>query len=106
MTQCCSSAAMAAGHLAHYLGDDDAAVVPMEESLALARAVDAPVLEAFATVMLGIVAEDSGDYATARRRFDSAREQYGRADHPRGSALATYHLGVVAYGEEDPILAT
>jgi predicted ATPase/DNA-binding XRE family transcriptional regulator len=101
-----AAAAFAAGHLAHYLGDDAAAVPRLEEASALARQVGDPWREAFSTLLLGIVAEDAGDYARAAPLFEGSRALYTRAGDQRGGALATFHLGVVAYGEADPTRAT
>ena len=101
-----AAATFAAGHLAHYLGDDEAAVARLEEAAALGRLVGDPRLVAVATLLLGVVAEDAGDYARAATLFAAAREQCARAGDACRVALASFHLGVVAYGEGDSARAT
>jgi ATP/maltotriose-dependent transcriptional regulator MalT len=96
-----AAAAFAAGHLAHYLGDDVAAVSRLAEAIELARHAGDLRREAFSGLLLGIVAEDAGDYARATSLFEAAQARYAQADHRRGIALATFHLDVVAYGEAD-----
>jgi predicted ATPase/DNA-binding XRE family transcriptional regulator len=96
------AAALTAGHHAHYLGDDEAAVAWLREAAGIARHVGDAWREAFSTMMLGIVAEDDGRYAEAAALFSTARERFVASDDGRGKALAAFHLGIVAYGEGDP----
>ncbi len=94
-------AAFAAGHLAHYLGDDAAAIPRLEAAAEYSRRAGDAWHEAFSLLILGIVAEDTGDYPRAIELFDAAREGCVRSDHPRGVGLALFHLGIVAYGAGD-----
>ena len=63
-----------AGLLAHRLGDDDAAVVLMEQAAEMARGLGLPRYEAVALIVRGIVDEDRGDYDEAEPRFAAARD--------------------------------
>jgi len=94
-------AAFAAGHLAHYLGDDDAAIPRLEEAVDLARRAGDAWYEAFSLLILGIVAEDRGDYQRAEELFEASRDGCVKSDFPRGVGLALFHLGIVAYGAGD-----
>lgn len=99
-------AAFAAGHLAHYLGDDTAAIPHLEEAAAYSRRAGDDWHEAFSLLILGIVAEDTGDYPQARELFEAARAGCVRSNHPRGVGLALFHLGIVAFGAGDLARAT
>ena len=93
-------AQVGAGTLAHYQDDDGQAVPLLEEGLVGSRAAGEPEVSAFALYMLGVVAEDRGDYDEAARRFEEALALY-RTSGQQGEAMALTHLGVVAYGRGD-----
>lgn len=93
-----ASASLAAGHLSHYLGDDTAANTHLSEAAEIAGRIGDSWVGAFSTMMLGIIAEDSGEYDRASALFETAREHFVDSGDQRGHALATFHLGVVAYG--------
>jgi non-specific serine/threonine protein kinase len=87
------------GHFAHRLGDAAEAQARLEQAVALARGIGELEHEANALLVLGIVAEDRGDYARAERLLAAAQELFARSGAPKGDALQpAYHLGVVAYG--------
>jgi non-specific serine/threonine protein kinase len=94
------------GHLAHRLGDFEAAVRRLEQSAALARQLDLPVDEAAAVLHLGIALEDRGEYGAAEERFAIALTLFQRIGDDLGVAVTTYHLGIVAYGRGDVATAT
>ena len=94
------------GHLAHRLGDFEAAVRRLEQSAALARRLDLPVHEAVAVLHHGIALEDRGEYDAATARFAAALALFRRISDDLGVAVTTYHLGVVAYGRGDAATAT
>jgi non-specific serine/threonine protein kinase len=88
------------GHLAQMLGRDDATPF-LDEALALARTVDDPQRQAVVTEMLAIMAEDGGGYALGESLFRSARELYARAGSDWAFLTIDYHLGIVAYGQQN-----
>jgi predicted ATPase/DNA-binding XRE family transcriptional regulator len=96
----------AAGHLAHYLGDDAAAIPRLEQAVKLSRRAGDAWHESFSLLILGIVAEDTGDYRRAKQFFAAAHDVSSRANHQRGVGLALFHLGIVAYGAGDLVRAT
>ncbi len=62
--------------------------------------------EAEASVLLGIMAEDRGDYAAAEEHLTAGRRLNEQAGIPWARIVADYHLGVVAYGRGDLLRAT
>ena len=86
-----------AGHLAHTLGDAAARDVVVEGQ-ELARAIGDIALQASAAIILGIIAEDEGDYGEAEAHLSSAQELARQADLRWVHATARYHLGIAAYG--------
>jgi predicted ATPase/DNA-binding XRE family transcriptional regulator len=94
-------ATVGAGLLAHFQGDDEHAKPWLEASVQLALESDFPWWRAFALLLLGLVAEDEGDYSLAELRFLDALVIFReRADHPK-IGLALTHLGVAAWGRGD-----
>ena len=87
-----------AGHLAQALGDPDA-VHYLEQARSLAQASRDQFQQAHATLTLGILAEDNGDYERAEALFTSARALVEQAGYEWAPIAADYHLGVVAYGQ-------
>ena len=93
------------GHLAQTL-DDPRAATYVEQALALARTIGYVAYEAEASVLLGMMAEDRGDYAAAEEHLTAGRWLYEQAGNTWGRIVADYHLGVVAYGQGDLPRAT
>ena len=94
-------AALGAGLLAHFQGDDEPARSWLESSLALSPADDDPWRRAFTLLLLGMVAEDHGDYHLAETRFGDALVRFLAGDDPANAALTLTHLGVAAGGRGD-----
>ncbi len=94
-----------AGHLAQTLNEPRAATY-LEQALALAQTIGYLAYEAEASVLLGIMAEDRGDYAAAEDHLAVGRRLNEQAGNPWGRIVADYHLGVVAYGRGDLPRAT
>jgi non-specific serine/threonine protein kinase len=87
-----------AGHLAHKLGS------PIAEDLVEAYASQAEERGTLgqrtdATFLVGMYAEDTGDYERAEAWFPVSRAYADRAGDPWLSIRSTYHLGVVALGQ-------
>jgi DNA-binding CsgD family transcriptional regulator/tetratricopeptide (TPR) repeat protein len=93
------------GHLAQTL-DEPRAARYLEQALALARSIGDGDSEAEASVLLGILAEDRGDYATAEEHLASGRRLNEQVGNSWRRLVADYHLGVVAYGRGDLPRAT
>ena len=89
-----------AGNLAQVL-DAPGATTYLEQARTLARTLGHVSLEADASVMLGVTAEDRGDYAAAELFITAGRELAEQAGDPWAPIVADYHLGVVAYGRGD-----
>jgi predicted ATPase/DNA-binding NarL/FixJ family response regulator len=88
------------GHLAQTL-DQPRAATYLEQALALARTTGYLAYEAETSVLLGIMAEDRGDYVAAGEHLTTGRRLHEQAGNPWGSIVADYHLGIVAYGRGD-----
>lgn len=89
---------LAAGHLAHYQGEEARAVAHLEASLALYREIGDPWGMAVALETLGVRDEDRGDYDIATARFTEALPLFRACGEQRYYAMTHYHLGIVAYG--------
>ncbi len=89
-----------AGHLAQTLNEPRAANY-LEQALMLARTIGYLAYEAEVSVLLGMMAEDRGDYAAADELLAAGRRLYEMAGNTWGRIVADYHLGVVAYGRGD-----
>jgi predicted ATPase/DNA-binding CsgD family transcriptional regulator len=94
-----------AGHLAYTLGDFRGATEHLDRAMRLARETGAASEEGRAMVLLGILAEDCGDYDAAEALLIAASELWaGDTADPFGPLNAItirYHLGVVAFGWGD-----
>jgi predicted ATPase/class 3 adenylate cyclase len=88
----------AAGHLAHRFAEDEVATARLHESVALARQLGLPRHEGGALLFLGVMDEDRGNYDDAERHLLAGGEMFERSDGHRPN-IATFHLGVVAYGK-------
>ena len=94
-------ALLGAGMLAHYAADDARAVPWLEASLALYRQIEDRWGLMFAPLLLGIVAEDAGEYEGAAPRFAESLDHARAADDPVATGLVLVHLGVIAWGQGD-----
>ena len=88
-----------AGPLAHWLGHSDIAADHLERSATLARQLGLSRYEAYAMDELGVIDVDRGNYDVAEARFIAAQELFREADAGIWVAMATYQLGIVAYGK-------
>jgi predicted ATPase/DNA-binding CsgD family transcriptional regulator len=88
------------------LGDDEEAVIQLEQSRAIARQQQDSVddLEAFSLAMLGAVEEDRGNYAAGDRMLAESLK-LARTPDPTFGSWVTYHRGKIAYGRGDTIMA-
>jgi predicted ATPase/DNA-binding CsgD family transcriptional regulator len=94
-----------AGHFAEILDVPEAAGY-LEQALALARTIGHVIYEAESALLLGVMAEDQGEYATAEEFITAARRLAEQAGNVWMPLVADYHLGVVAYGRGDMLEAT
>ena len=94
-------AAVGAGLLAHFQGDDEQARMWLESSSVWSSKVDDPWLLAFTLLLLGMVAEDHADYPLAEARFRDALARFQAAKDQSNAALTLTHLGVAAWGQGD-----
>jgi non-specific serine/threonine protein kinase len=94
-----------AGHFAQIL-DAPEALAYLEQALALARATGNMRYEVEALMILGVMAEDNGDYATSVEFLFACRDLAERVGNTWYAIVADYHLGVVAYGRGDLLEAT
>jgi predicted ATPase/transcriptional regulator with XRE-family HTH domain len=99
-------AAVGAGLLAHFQGDEEQARAWLESSLAWSSELDDPWLLAFTLLLLGMVAEDHADYLLAEARFADALTRFRAAGDQSNAALILTHLGVTAWGQGDVERAT
>ncbi len=95
-------ALLAAGYLGHFQGDEARALSLFERSLELSRRLGDKREEASAGYMLGVAAEDRGDFATAERFLAEAVNRYRSLGDIVNTAYSEAHLGIVALGEGDP----
>lgn len=93
-----------AGNLALHLLDP-AARTYIEESLAQAQEAGDLGQQASATVLLGILAEDAGDYTVAEELLTSGRAMFEHTGEWWDQLVTDYHLGVVAMGQGNHIRA-
>jgi predicted ATPase/DNA-binding XRE family transcriptional regulator/tetratricopeptide (TPR) repeat protein len=99
-------ALVGAALLAHFQDDEAEARTWLELAEREARDLGDPWLLAFALLLLGIVAEDRGDYRHAGVRFAESLALFQRANDLANAGLALNHLGVAAWGEGDLQRAT
>jgi predicted ATPase/DNA-binding CsgD family transcriptional regulator len=94
---------VAAGFLAHYQGDDVRALPLLEQGLELLQRVGKDEREkAYAQYLLGVAAEDRGDYAAATELLAEAVRRWRSMEDATNAAYGEAHLGIVALGECDP----
>ena len=98
-------ALIGSGFLANWQGDFETAVQFLEEGLDMARRFANPGLTIYALGILGIAAEDTGDYGRAAVLLEEALELYRGCDeevlHPTLIGQIRTHSGVVAWGLGD-----
>jgi non-specific serine/threonine protein kinase len=87
-----------AGQMAHYHGDDERAVLLLQEALARSRSLDPTWVTGHALLILGIVEEDRGEFARAEPVLREALALFQAGRQPSLAALTVCHLGIVAYG--------
>jgi predicted ATPase/DNA-binding CsgD family transcriptional regulator len=94
---------VAAGFLAHYQGDDVRALPLLERGLELLKRFGKDEREeAYAQYLLGVAAEDRGDYGTATELLAEAVRRWRSMGDATNAAYGEGHLGIVALGERDP----
>ena len=93
-------ALLMAGELAQTL-DDPEATRYLEDGRALAKESGNLAQEANATKLLGIMAEDNGDYDTAESLLTTSKRLYEEMGDRWYPSVVEYHLGIVAYGRND-----
>jgi predicted ATPase/DNA-binding CsgD family transcriptional regulator len=86
-----------AAALARHQTDYAAAAALAQEALSLADAVGEEDLRAYAQLQRGFVAHLSGDYPTAREALEASLRRHQETEDEFGAALASHHLGLVAY---------
>jgi non-specific serine/threonine protein kinase len=96
-----SEALFYAGMMANEIGEPRAAY-HAEQALVIARARESTFDEARALSVLGLLAEDRGDWAAAEEAFGASRRLYeSKKDLGWALSLIDHHLGVVALGRGD-----
>jgi predicted ATPase/DNA-binding CsgD family transcriptional regulator len=93
---------VAAGFLAHYQGDDRDALPFLERGLDLLRRRGLEWEAAYAQYLLGVAAEDRGDYATATSLLLDASGRLRMIGDATSAAYGEAHLGIVSLGLKDP----
>ncbi|MGI8484725.1 MAG: helix-turn-helix domain-containing protein [Thermomicrobiales bacterium] len=86
-----------AGHLAQTLGVPIAREY-LDKGRLLAQASGDVARQSHATILLGILAEDNGDYEEAEALMTMGRELAEQAELEWAPICADYHLGIIAYG--------
>jgi predicted ATPase/class 3 adenylate cyclase len=89
------------GRLAHYQGDDALAIAALEPALALCRRLGDQTGAAYALYLLGIGAEDVGNFDQAAVWMQESLQLSRDADDTSMVAWAHYHLGIIASGQGD-----
>jgi non-specific serine/threonine protein kinase len=88
------------GLLAQSLGDLSARTY-LERGLSLAQAAGDIALQAHATIILGLMTEDEGNYEEAETLAVRARTFARESGQDWLANLALYHLGIIAYGRRE-----
>ncbi len=86
------------GILSHFQGDDAAAASYVDAALSAFREIDDEWGRGICYLLLGIIAEDDGEYDRALDLITRAIEHSGRAGDRVNLALSTYHLGIIHWG--------
>jgi non-specific serine/threonine protein kinase len=85
------------GHLAHTLRDPSAQGY-LERGQALAEASGDILQQVYVRIILGLAAEDDGEFEEAEALMTSGRELARQAEIAWVESIAVYHLGIIAYG--------
>jgi non-specific serine/threonine protein kinase len=94
-----------AGLLAHFQGQDAAAIVLVEDALARWRKLADGWGIGVSLLLLGILAEDQGDYDEAAPRFEEALAHFRAEGDRANEALTLYHFAIVTWGRGDLVRA-
>jgi non-specific serine/threonine protein kinase len=94
-------ALLGAGMLAHYQGDEGAAIQLAEEALEVWRSLDHIWGISFTVLLLGAIAEDLGHYDRALRDLNEALAHFTQLNDHINRALVMNHLGIVHWGRGD-----
>ena len=86
-----------AAALARHQTDYARATALVQEALTFADVEDDQDLRAYAQLQRGFVAHLSGDYQTAREALEASLRRRQETEDQFGVALASHHLGLVAY---------
>lgn len=89
------------GQLANFQGDDAIALAHVREALALWTDLGHSWGVAVAHLLLGIIAEDKGQYDLAADHLTRSLEWTRRGDDRANESLALYHLSIVRWGQQD-----
>jgi predicted ATPase/DNA-binding CsgD family transcriptional regulator len=89
------------GQLTGYLGAGERAEEVLEEGVRLCREVGDYMYQGSGLTMLGILAEDRGDYDRAATFLTDAVALQRARDDSKMVAFALQHLGLVTYGQGD-----
>jgi predicted ATPase/DNA-binding CsgD family transcriptional regulator len=87
--------------LNHWQGNDDLATPCLVESLALWREAGDEWGIAFTLGVIGVVAEDAGDFGEALPLLEESLHLFRSMGDRSNAALVQTHLGVVAWGQGD-----
>jgi predicted ATPase/DNA-binding CsgD family transcriptional regulator len=93
-------AMLALGFLAHYQGDERA-VPLLERARGLLGRAGQEWEDAYAQYLLGVAAEDRGDYGAARALLRGSTRRLQALGDTTNAAYGEAHLGIVALGEGD-----
>lgn len=88
------------GHLAQTLGDPGAREY-LEQGRSLAQAAGDVGQQTFVMIVLGLMAEDEGEFDEAERLMELGGEFARQAELEWAASIADYHLGIIAYGRGD-----
>jgi non-specific serine/threonine protein kinase len=94
------NAIIGTGRLAQSLGDPSARAY-LERGRYLAEAGGDLGQQSYVTVILGILAEDEGEFVEAERLIERGWEFARQAGLEWPMSIALYHLGIIAYGRGD-----
>jgi non-specific serine/threonine protein kinase len=87
-----------AGNFAEHLGDREAARTRYDQGMELAHRLGDTWTEALGENVIGVGAEDRGDYDQAEAHIAAARALYAQTTESWAPLVMLFHLGVVAYG--------
>jgi len=85
------------GHLAQTLGDPGARGY-LERGRSLAQAAEDVAQQTLVTIILGLMAEDDGEFEEAETLMTRSRDLARQAELEWADLIALYHLGIIAYG--------